>query len=181
LRDRVFGNFRRFMWPILGQSTLDALRIVDWAVETLDVAPEIYMGGFSLGGDIAVAAAGIDPRIRRVAAMIATPDWLRPGMHIGTHPPALMDQGAPDSYARFFYERLNPLTHPTAYAHQPAITFELGADDRHVPPDGALRFEAVLRALYPSYGDALRVTLQDGTAHEVTPLMWQRCLEWWQR
>jgi hypothetical protein len=34
---RVFGNFRRHMWPILGQTTLDLLRIIDWAVVTLDV------------------------------------------------------------------------------------------------------------------------------------------------
>jgi hypothetical protein len=34
---RVFGNFRRYMWPILGQTTLDALRVIDWAMATLDV------------------------------------------------------------------------------------------------------------------------------------------------
>lgn len=172
---RVFGDFRRFMWPILGQSTLDTLRVIDWAMETLAVAPEVSMGGFSLGGDIAVAAAGLDTRIRRVAAMIATPDWLRPGMHMGDR---LLEQGTPDSYARFFYERLNPLTHPTAYAHRPAITFEVGADDRHVPPDGALRFEATVRALFPGYGDALRVTQHADIGHELTPLMWQYGLEW---
>ncbi|HSB00500.1 MAG TPA: hypothetical protein VLE49_07610 [Anaerolineales bacterium] len=79
LATRVFNNFRRAMWPILGQTTLDTLRVIDWAITTLHMNPQVYMGGISMGGDIAVAAAGIDRRIQRVAAIVATPDWLRPG------------------------------------------------------------------------------------------------------
>jgi len=29
---RVFGAFRQHMWPILGQTALDVLRVVDWSV-----------------------------------------------------------------------------------------------------------------------------------------------------
>ena len=54
---RVFGNFRRNMWPILGQTILDTLKVIDWALATLDVGPTIYMGGVSMGGDVSVAAA----------------------------------------------------------------------------------------------------------------------------
>jgi dienelactone hydrolase len=174
---RVFANFRRYMWPIIGQTALDATRVIDWAVEQFGVAPEVAMGGISLGGDISLAAAGLDTRIRRVAAIIATPDWLRPGMRRG-NPPELLPPGTPDSYARFFYDRLNPITHLEAFAQRPAITFELGADDTHVPPEAALRFEAALRQRYPDYGDDLRVTLHLGCGHEVIPAMWDNCLAW---
>jgi dienelactone hydrolase len=45
LQTRVFGNFRRYMWPILGRATLDLLRIIDWAIATLNVEPHISVGG----------------------------------------------------------------------------------------------------------------------------------------
>jgi hypothetical protein len=54
------GNFPHTVWPILGQSALDTLRVIDWAIAELDSSLPCYMGGESLGGDIAVAAAGID-------------------------------------------------------------------------------------------------------------------------
>jgi hypothetical protein len=37
LATRGFGAFRRHMWPILGHTTLDALRVIDWATATLGV------------------------------------------------------------------------------------------------------------------------------------------------
>ncbi len=177
---RVFGNFRREMWPILGQTTLDTLRVIDWAVTALDVDSDIAMGGVSMGGDIAVAAAGIDRRIRRVAAIMSTPDWLRPGMQDLFHPGALLPPGEPDAYARYFYDHLNPLTHLDAYAHGPAITFECGADDTHVPPDGALRFQAALRAHTPAAAERIRVNLVPGAGHRDggKPIFWQHCLAW---
>jgi len=55
----------------------------------------------------------------------------------------------PDAYARFFYDYLDPLTHLSAYAHRPAILFACGREDQHVPPDGAQRFQAALRARDP--------------------------------
>lgn len=180
LTTRVFSNFRRAMWPILGQTTLDTMRVIDWAVTTLDVAPPIYMGGISMGGDIAIAAAGIDHRIQRVAAMVATPDWLRPGMRDLFYPDTLLDPGLPDAYAQYFYDQFNPLTHLSAYTHAPAITFECAATDTHVPPDGAQRFQAALRQSAPSAVDHLRVNLIPDTGHMDArePIFWQNCLAW---
>lgn len=178
--DRVFGNFRRHMWPILGQTTLDALRVVDWAMQTLAVEPPICMGGISMGGDIAVAAAGRDPRVSRVAAIISTPDWLRPGMRDAARPGLVVPPGEPDAYARFFYDLLDPLTHLASYAHRPAITFECGANDAHVPPDGALRFRAALLHIDPRSAAQVRVSLHHEVGHDVTPAMWRNCLEWLQ-
>ncbi|MBN2046461.1 MAG: hypothetical protein JW750_01360, partial [Anaerolineaceae bacterium] len=80
--ERVFGNFRNEMWPILAHTTEDTPRVIDWALDRFSLEPPVLMGGISMGGDIAVAAAGIDPRITVVAACCATPDWMRPGMNI---------------------------------------------------------------------------------------------------
>lgn len=44
---RVFGNFRRHAWPIIGQTALDTLRVIDWAVAALGTEPDVRMGGIS--------------------------------------------------------------------------------------------------------------------------------------
>jgi uncharacterized protein len=147
--ERVFGGFRRHMWPILGQTTIDALRVTDWAIAELGAGPEVVAGGVSMGGDVAVALAGVD---ERVAAIVSTPDWTRPGMRDLADPSSVLPQGKADAYARWFYERLDPLTHVEAYARGPAIAFECGADDTHVPADGAQRFRAALGEAYPRGG-----------------------------
>jgi len=170
LQARVFGDFRRFMWPIFAHTALDALRVVDWAIDRWNVERGIRVGGISMGGDVAVAAAGIDPRITCAAVIAATPDWTRMGMDL---PP-----GKADSYSQFFYENLDPLTHPERYRHMPAIAFECGAEDQHVPADGALRFQEALRETYHSCPDRLRVTLHPGAGHTTTEAMWRNCLQW---
>lgn len=178
---RVFGDFRRHMWPILGQTTLDSLRVVDWARQTLAVGPEVVAGGVSMGGDIAVALAGIDQRITRVAAIVATPDWTRPGMTDFMDPSRVLPQGTADAYAQWFYDRLDPLTHLNAFARGPAITFECAADDTHVPPDGALRFQTALRSADPTMGEQIRVVVHGGRGHADgarDPALFQRCLAW---
>ncbi len=81
----------------------------------------LSVGGLSMGGDIAVAAAGLDHRVERVAAIIATPDWLRPGMQDLFNPGTVLPPGEPDAYAQYFYDHLNPLTHLAAFVHGPAI------------------------------------------------------------
>ncbi len=178
---RVFGNFRRHMWPILGHTALDTLRVIDWAAATLKVGPPVYMLGTSMGGDISVAAAGLDHRIGRVATVASTPDWLRPGMRGPGSREAPMPQGEPDGYARYFYDHLNPLTHLDSYAQGPAIRFVCGAQDDHVPPDGALRFQRALGETYPSAADKVEVRLIPGKGHMdlVDPgLWWPDVLEW---
>ena len=79
LRERVRGNIRRYFWPILAHTAEEAPTVIDWAMQTLGVTPQVGMGGISMGGDISVAAAGVDCRIVAVTACIATADWLRPG------------------------------------------------------------------------------------------------------
>src|SRR5260370_33684101 len=81
----------------------------------------LSVGGLSMGGDIAAAAVGLDHRVERVAAIIATPDWLRPGMQDLFNPGTVLPPGEPDAYAQYFYDHLNPLTHLAAFVHGPAI------------------------------------------------------------
>ncbi len=177
---RVFGAFRRHMWPILGQTSLDGLRVVDWAVSTFG-ADAIRAGGLSMGGDIAVALAGMDRRVCRVAAVVATPDWLRPGMHDVFDPRKLIDQKQPDRYAQYFYDQLNPLTHLDRYQDGPEIRFFCGEADTHVPADGALRFKEALERAYPATSSRVGVKLIPGLAHldvRDRSRWWPDCLEW---
>jgi dienelactone hydrolase len=179
LSRRVFSNFRGNFWPILGHTVLDTMRVIDWAVATLHVTPPVLMIGTSMGGDIAVAAAGMDHRIERVATVVSTPDWLRPGMQL--KPGIAAPPGEPDDQAQAFYDRLNPLTHLEAYAHCPAISFVCGEQDSHVPPDGASRFQKVLRDRYPDCAKNVRVKIVPGKGHAdfIDPgLWWPESLAW---
>jgi pimeloyl-ACP methyl ester carboxylesterase len=181
---RVFGNFRRHMWPILGNTALDTMRVIDWAVEKLRANPPIMMAGISMGGDIAVAAAGIDHRIKKVLAVVATPDWLRPGMQDLFNPGTVLDQGEPDAYAQFFFDRLNPMNHLANYVNGPKIKFICGEKDIHVPPDGAIQFQAALREVYPESDKLVEVNLIPGKGHlDFTDpsFWWPESLEWLKR
>lgn len=162
LAARVFGNFRRYMWPILGQTTLDALRITDWAVSEFGATVPIILSGLSMGGDTAIAAAGLEPRILKVFAAAATPDWLRPGMHDLFAPSRLLPPGTADACAQFFYDHLDPISHAERYHHAPHLQFLTGGNDTHVPPDGAARFKASLDARHPIAAARITITeLQD--------------------
>lgn len=173
LRDRVRGNIRRHFWPILARTAEETPQIVDWALAEFGAQPALGMGGISMGGDIAVAAAGVDPRIAAVSAAIATPDWLRPG--------SFEAPGVPDGAAQSDYDRRNPLTHLDSYRHCPAISFQCGAQDQQVPPDGAQRFVAALQGLYREHPERLEVFLQPVTAHQFTRTMWKNAVSWFAR
>jgi uncharacterized protein len=168
---RVFGAFRRHMWPIAGQTALDCLRVIDWAVGELGTNGDVVAGGVSMGGDVAVVLGGIEPRVERVAALVATPDWTRPGMQAldGGGP---LDQGQADAYAQWFYDRLDPMTHPERYGDRPEILFECGGEDHHVPAEAALRFGRGKVNVRPGLGHI------DGAQ---SPEMHQSCLDWLSR
>jgi dienelactone hydrolase len=181
LMGRVFGKFRTHMWPILGQSTLDALRVIDWAINEHGVSTDVVAGGVSMGGDISVALAGVDQRVTRVAAIAATPDWARPGMREIGGSAAVVDQGQADTYAQWFYSHLDPLTHLSAYAHAPAIAFECGGGDTHVPADGAFRFKEALTTAFPDAAGKVAISVHPGLDHFAAAQdrgIADRCLAW---
>jgi len=101
LAHRTLAAFRRRMWPLLAHTVLESLRVLDWAEDELGVAGEVRAGGVSMGGDVNVALAGIDDRVARVAAGVATPDWARPGMTVLDRPDEILDQGVGDRYAHW--------------------------------------------------------------------------------
>ena len=171
---KAFANFP-MAWPVYANGAMESLRVFDWAAKEFGLKPPFSIGGFSAGGDIAIAAAGLDSRIQCVATIVSTPDWTRPGMHLQGK---LVASGEPDAYARYLYDRINPLTNLKSYAHRPAMTLECGEKDDHVPADGALRFQA---ALAPIYGDAksrLRVNVHPGVGHGASSAMFDNCVSW---
>jgi pimeloyl-ACP methyl ester carboxylesterase len=158
LGHEVLGVFRRRMWPLAGRTVLESLRVLDWIDEEFGVDGPRVAGGVSMGGDVAVALAGIDERITRVAALIATPDWTRPGMRELGDDPVVLDQGQADRYAQWFYDAFNPMTHLDNFRRDLTIKFLCGANDIHVPAEAALRFRDVL-------GERVQVELFEGLGH----------------
>ncbi len=142
LTRRVFSNFRREMWTIIGETVLDMPRVATWARARFGSDLKLHLTGLSMGGDVAVAAAPLFDAIASVNAVIATPDWQRPGMR-DLKTDELVDQGEPDAKAMLFFDVLEPLSHADRYTGLP-IHFINGAADRHVPPDGARRFKALV-------------------------------------
>lgn len=173
LSKRVRGNIRKYFWPILAKTAEETPKVIDWAIKTLKVKKNVGMGGISMGGDISVAAASVDKRIKAVSACVATPDWMRPGSF---EPP-----GEPDAVAQADYDRRNPLTHLELYKHRPYIAFQSGADDKQVPPDGGTRFVEALKPIYGRNHNRLVVNLQPNTPHRFTQEMLHNSLEWFQK
>jgi dienelactone hydrolase len=161
----VLGAFRRRMWPLLGLTVLESLRVLDWAEQRFGVAGPRVAGGVSMGGDVAVALAGIDGRIDRVAALVSTPDWARPGMQTLGDERVPLDQGEADRYAQWFFDAFNPISHVEAYQRDVAIAFLCGGADAHVPAEAADRFRAALIERDPAAAERVRVERYDGLDH----------------
>jgi fermentation-respiration switch protein FrsA (DUF1100 family) len=91
------------------------------------------------------------------------------------HPGDLLPTGESDTYAQYFYDNLNPLTHLHAYADGTDIHFLCGEMDTHVPPDGALRFQSALHEAYPVTSEKVTVTLIPELRHLDT----RDSSKWW--
>ncbi len=182
---RVFTNLRKYGWPILGQTIIDTTRVIDWAIENLGVSSEVYMGGISMGGDISIAVAGIDRRIVRVAPVVTTPDWLRPGMYKLGSTTEILNPGKADNYAQFFYEEFNPITHLSRYIDTPPMRLQLGRDDTHIPPENAERFKSMLAELSQEAADRIEIAyLEGGNTNHMETIgrsdeWWPEHLNWW--
>lgn len=156
---RVFSSFRRSMWTIIGMTALDLPSIAEWARETIGSRLPIHLTGLSMGGDTVVAAAPLIQGVASINAVIATPDWTRPGMR-DISSGALIDQGLPDPRAQLLYDALNPLTHHDRYRDLP-IRFIVGEMDTHVPAEAASRFAAWVN----DDGGRVSVIIQPGLSH----------------
>ncbi|NYJ74288.1 hypothetical protein [Allobranchiibius huperziae] len=161
----VLAAFRLRMWPLLGRTTLESMRVLTWAQHRLDRVGPVLAGGVSMGGDVAIALAGVDNRIRRVAAVGSTPSWERPGMRSLTDPADLLDQGEADPYSAWFAAQLDPVRHLDHYLRDVGIAFELGGEDHHIPAGNAQDFRRALVDRDPAAGDRVRITVRDGLDH----------------
>jgi dienelactone hydrolase len=171
---RVFANFRREMWTIIGETALDLPRAAAWAKDRFGEMP-LHLTGMSMGGDTVVAAAPLIEGVASVNAVIATPDWTRPGMRdIATG--ELVPPGSPDPKAQFFFDALEPLRHPGRYGNTP-IHFISGALDTHVPPEAARRFRDEVNGV--GREGPVSITEKPGMRHLdfVDPQTWVRDLQ----
>lgn len=171
-RNKIDRNKRRYFWPMMTITADEYPRVMDWAIDVLGVSGRFMAGGYSMGGDIALVAAGLDRRIEAVAACVSTPDWLRPGSD--------ERPSDPDTYAVNCFNRSNPLTNPDRYSHSPAISFQNGAADGHVPPGGARRFRSLLEGAYAHCPDRFEIAEYE-TDHRVVPEMREGSLRWFLR
>jgi uncharacterized protein len=165
LAAEVAASFRRRMWPLLGQTVLDSQRVLDWIENRFGVPPPHVAAGVSMGGDAAVALAAVDPRIERVCALIATPDWTRPGMRTADGTSQILDQGEADERAQRFFDAFNPMSHLDAYEREVFISFQCGGTDQQVPHEAALRFRDALLRRDPAAAGRVRVDVYDGLSH----------------
>ena len=151
--------------PLLGQTVLESLRVRDWLTATYGGLGDHVAGGVSMGGDVAVALAGVDGRVTRVASLVATPDWARPGMRVLDDPGTVLDQGDADAYARFFHDALDPMTHLDRYERDLEILFAMGGDDHHVPWSNAVAFRDGLAERAAPTRAEVRVEVVAGLDH----------------
>jgi alpha-beta hydrolase superfamily lysophospholipase len=141
---RVFANFRREMWTIIGETALDLPRVVEWARAKFGADLPLHLTGTSMGGDVVVAAAPFIDSVASVNAVIATPDWERPGMRDEVTG-EVIPQGRPDPKAQFLFDGLNPINHPERF-YDLKIHFIVGEKDTQVPAEAAYRFKLIVEA-----------------------------------
>lgn len=172
-----FANMYRYGWEILGNGVLDTRRVIDWFEAQMPVE-QVVMGGVSMGGDTAIAAAGADARLNRVLCLITTPDWLRPGMH-DLSSGELMDPGRPDAKSQWYYDQFNPMTHVSRYARGVDALFACGELDTHIPPENAQRFIENLARIAPEAAGRMQIWWNRGQAHRVpAPADLERLFDW---
>lgn len=162
--DTCFENMYRYGWEILGNSILDAERVIDWFTANMPVT-EVVMGGHSMGGDTSVAVAGIDERVNRILCVVTTPDWLRPGMH-DLFTGEDMDPGKPDAKSQWYYDQFNPITHLSRYTRGIDVTFVCGELDKHIPPENAQRFISNLSRIAPDAAARMQIWWNKGQGHK---------------
>ena len=159
-----FKNMYRYGWEILGNTSLDTLRVLDYFYDHFPVV-ESVMGGHSMGGDTSVAVAGIDERVNRILCVVTTPDWLRPGMH-DLFTGEDMDPGKPDAKSQWYYDQFNPITNLSRYTRGIDVTFVCGELDTHIPPENAQRFISNLSRIAPDAAARMQIWWNKGQGHK---------------
>lgn len=156
---RVFSSFRRFMWTIIGMTALDLPSIAEWARSSFGSQLAVHLTGLSMGGDTVIAAAPLIDGVASINAVIATPDWMRPGMRDLTSGECIA-QGMSDARAQLLFDALNPISRWDRYRDQP-IRFVVGEIDTHVPAEAASRFAELVNR----DGGRVSIVMKAGLGH----------------
>ncbi len=165
VRALVFQEFRKHMWQILGITTLDVFRVIDWVIDMFKLDRNVVAGGLSMGGDIAIALAGIDARVSRVAAVAATPNWERPGMTDVMDATKIVNQGDSTNFSKWLYNRLNPITNLNSFGRPLQLHVELGELDTHINPQWMLDFKNDLITDYANAERNIEIVINNGFNH----------------
>ncbi len=107
----VDGKLYRHFWSIEAETAVEVSTIIDWALDYFGGETAVGIGGISMGGDIALTAAGHDTRIRAVAACISTSDWRKPG--------SISEVTAPNEHIRAQFDQFSPHNNTDRYQHCP--------------------------------------------------------------
>jgi uncharacterized protein len=165
IRTLVFKDFKAYMWQILGITTLDVFRVIDWAIQSFKLDGNVVVGGLSMGGDIAISLAGIDKRVSKVSAIASSPDWNRPGMTDVMDSKKIIEQGKPTPYGKWLYDKLDPTTNSQNYSNLPFMHIELGALDTHINPNWTDDFRNTLCEIYPNAEHKIEIIINEGCNH----------------
>jgi uncharacterized protein len=165
IRALVFKEFRNYMWQILGITTLDVYRIIDWAIDTFNLNENVVVGGVSMGGDIAIALAGIDSRVKKVATIASSPDWERPGMTDVMDSNEVINQGKSTNFGKWLYRKLNPMLNLNSFCRPLKLHVELGELDTHINPQWMLDFKNGLCTDYSNAEHNIEIVVNNGFDH----------------
>ena len=165
IRTRVFNEFRAYMWNILGITTLDCMRIIDWATKKFNLNDTVVAGGLSMGGDIAISLAGANERIKKISTVASSPDWLRPGMTDVMDSTKIIEQGNSTAYGAWLYSKLNPITNLNNYCQGQEMLFILGEKDTHINPSYAKEFQELLIQKENLMKEKIKIKIVEGANH----------------
>lgn len=132
IRTKAMKEFRKIMWQVLGFTTIDAYKTLDWATNEFNIQKNISVGGLSMGGDIAISLAAIDSRISKVAGVASSPDWNRNGMTDVMDSSKILDQGIPSEFSSWLCTHFNPMSNIDKYTREVSIQLEYGKKDTHI-------------------------------------------------
>ncbi|MDO4547945.1 MAG: hypothetical protein Q4D04_07610 [Clostridia bacterium] len=161
-----FKNMYRYGWEILGNSSLDTLRVLDYFYDHFPVV-ESVMGGHSMGGDTSLVVAGIDERVNRILCIVTAPDWLRPGMHnLRENAELPSDPGQPDAKSVWYYDSFSPSVNLTRYDDGDIdVMFACGEVDTHINPSWVYTFRENVYRLNPQAGQKMGIWTNMGQGH----------------
>jgi len=165
VRTLVFQEFRKYMWQILGITTLDVFRSIDWAIDTFKLNRNVAAGGLSMGGDIDIALAGIDSRVSKVAALASSPDWERPGMTDVLNSNKVINQGKSSNFGNWLFSKLNPMSNLDSFKRPLNMHVELGELDTHINPQWMLDFKNGLSGDYKNAEHNIEIVINSGCNH----------------